>query len=236
VCNAESELRADVVDACQVLDGLGLTDAFGHVSARVERDAILLSPRVGPGLVSDPAAVLRLAPNGDVLDGDPTLVPGEAPLHYEILAARDDVASVVRFHGAACSAYSTLGRDLPATTGMGLMLGAQVPVHDTALTITTADGARAVASTLGNGAAVLLRGFGAVTVGVSVREAIVRAYFLERAAAGALSVLPIGEPIAYSAEQAAAFAARRAVIAEQVERAWSYLVARWSHVEEVVDA
>jgi ribulose-5-phosphate 4-epimerase/fuculose-1-phosphate aldolase len=219
----ETRLVDDVLAGCRILDVHGLTDAFGHLSCRTAEDEVLLSARVGPGLVRERAHVLRLTLEGEVLEGDPSLVPGEAALHLGVMRARPDVASVCRFHGPACFAWSSLGVPLPATTGLALMLGAEIPVHDAASTITTAEAAVACADTLGSGRGVLLRGFGAVTVGASVAQSVVAATFLERAAAAVLAARMAGEPRAYSREQADVFASRTAVIDEQIARAWTYL-------------
>src|SRR6266540_1918483 len=106
---------SDVADlllaACRVLDGEGLTEAFGHVSAR-DGGSLLLTPRVGPGLVGSVEELLRVDGSGALLAGDPDLVPGEAALHYAVYRARPDVACVCRFHGPAGLAFSTLGRPL----------------------------------------------------------------------------------------------------------------------------
>ena len=216
----------EIVAGCRILDGEGLTDAFGHLSRR-DGDSVLITARIGPGLVRSPEDILRVSMTGEVLEGDPSLLPGEAALHLGLMRARPDVVSVCRFHGPYCFAWATLGRPLPATSGMALMVGAPVPVHDTALTITTPEAADACAESLGAAGGVLLRGFGAVTVGSSVAEAIVRATFLERAAATVLRAHVVGSPREYSAEQAAAFVARTAVIDEQVQRAWTYLCDKW---------
>jgi ribulose-5-phosphate 4-epimerase/fuculose-1-phosphate aldolase len=218
----------EILAGCRILDGERLTDAFGHLSARTPDGDVLLTPRVGPGLVREQDQLLRLTLEGEVLDGDPALVPGEAPLHLGMLRSRPNVGAVCRFHGPACFAFSTLGAPLPATTGLALMLGAAVPVSETSSTVTTLDGAERCAATLGDAGGVLLQGFGAVTVGRTVAEAVVRATFLERAAAAVLAVRGVGEPHVYSREQAEAFRARTAVIDEQVARAWTYLCDKWS--------
>ncbi|MGE4427427.1 MAG: class II aldolase/adducin family protein [Solirubrobacteraceae bacterium] len=223
----DASLRRELLAACRILDGERLTDAFGHVSARAQNGTVLITPRVGPGLVERAEELLRLDLDGTVLDGDPALIPGEAALHLGVLRARPDLGSVVRFHGPDCFAWSTLVRPLPATTGLALMLGAQVPVHDVAVTVTRPEQADALAETLGRGTAVLLRGFGAVTAGESVADAVVRATFLERAASAVLRASVVGMPEAYDDAAADAFAARRPVIAEQVARAWTYLQERW---------
>jgi len=223
---ATTSIADDLVAGCHILDGERLTDAFGHLSARLAGGDVVITPRVGPGLVTSAGALLRLTAAGDVVDGDERLVPGETALHLGILEARPDVGAVVRFHGASCFAWSTLARPLPAASGLTLMLGGEVPVHDVAVTVTTLEQARALAGTLGAGSAVLLRGFGAVTTGATVAEAVVRATFLERAASIVLQASTVGEPVTYADDQIAAFSARTAVIAEQLERAWSYLAAR----------
>jgi hypothetical protein len=56
----------------------------------------------------------------------------------------------------------------------------------------------------------------------------VRATFLERAGAATIRAHAVGTPKVYSAAQAQAFAARTAVIDEQVRRAWTYLTSKWS--------
>jgi ribulose-5-phosphate 4-epimerase/fuculose-1-phosphate aldolase len=216
-------LRQTLVDACQVLAGERLTDAFGHLSARTPDGNVLLTPRVGPGLIRDAGDLLLLSADGELLDGDPSLVPGETAIHLGVLRHRPDVMGVCRFHGAACMAWSSLARPLLPSIGIALVFGAEVPVHDVALTITDAAGADAMAGTLGAGSAVLLRGFGAVTAGPSIEVAAVRATFLERAAAASLAAHAVGEPRVYPAAAAEAFLAREAVLAEQMARAWTYL-------------
>jgi ribulose-5-phosphate 4-epimerase/fuculose-1-phosphate aldolase len=188
-------VEVDLAVGSAILDGAGLTTAFGHLSAR-HGDTVLFNT------------------------GDP---PGEAAIHTAILAARANVMSVCRFHGPACLAWSTLGRPLPATTGMGLFLGASVPVFETQSTVRSPEHGAALAACLGDGNAVLLRGFGAVTVGRDVREAVARAWLLERSAAATLSAAAAGEPRPFDAAAATPFASGDGVAATQLERVWNWL-------------
>lgn len=224
---ATDPVAHDLVAGCRILDGERLTDAFGHLSARAGESEVLITPRVGPGLVHDPGELLAATAGGDVVGGDPAMLPGEAAIHFRILSARPDVGAVCRFHGASLMAWSTLGRPLPLTIAVALAFGGPVPVFQTALTVTTPEGGDALAATLGDGTAVILRGFGAVTVGATVAEAVVRATLLERAAASVVAAYAIGTPEHYSQAQADAFVARTAVLAEQVARAWTFLQRRW---------
>lgn len=216
----------DIVAACRVLDGEGLTEAFGHVSARLDDGSILMTPRVGPGLVGDAAALLRIDADGAVLDGDEALLPGEAALHLGAYRARDDVGAVVRMHGPSCLAASTALDALPAVCGVGMFCGHAVAVHDVAITVTTREGGDAVAKALGDGAAVALRGFGQVTVGADVRVALARAVFLERNASALLGGATAGTPRGYDAAATDAFLAAGAARREQIERSWTYWTTR----------
>lgn len=215
----------DLLAACAVLDGAGLTDAFGHVSERVA-GGCLMTPRVGPGLVRSAEELLRVGEAGQVLTGDASLVPGEAAMHLGVYAARADVGAVARTHGPATQAWATTGRPLPVILGQGMFLGGPVPVHDSGSTVTDAAGARALAATLGAGTAVLVRGFGQVVTGATVAEAVVRAVFMERTALAALRAAAVGGAVPFAQEQVDAFMSRPGPRGEQVARAWTYLCAK----------
>lgn len=220
-------LDDDLLAGCAVLDHEGLTTAFGHLSARAGEGLVRISGSAGPGLMAEPGDLLTIDHAGTVLDGDPAALAGEAAIHLGIYATHDDVLGVCRFHGPACLAFSTLGLPLRALIGMALFAGDEVPLHDTQTTITTRDQAAALAGTLGSGHAVLLHGFGAVTVGTSVADAVVRAWLLERGARAALDALAAGEPQCYPAGAAVAFDPEHSAAARgQLDRAWNYLKAR----------
>ncbi len=215
----------DIVAACRVLDGEGLTEAFGHVSARLDDGSILMTPRVGPGLVLSDDELLRIDADGGVLDGDGSLLPGEAALHLGAYAAREEVRAVVRMHGPSCLAVSTALDVVPAVAGIGMFCGAEVPVHDVSITVTSPEGGDAVAAALGSGPAIVLRGFGQVTVGEDVRVALARAIFLERNATALLGGAGVGFPRPYPQDAVDAFLAAGVGgnrIREQIERSWTY--------------
>jgi ribulose-5-phosphate 4-epimerase/fuculose-1-phosphate aldolase len=220
---AAQDTDADLLAGCAVLDHEGLTTAFGHLSARVGPDAIRISGNAGPGLNRSAEDLLTLDDAGAVTGGEPQARPGEAAIHLAILAARADVASVCRFHGPACLAFSTLGRPLPAVIGMTLFVGHEVPWFDTAITITAPEQGDALAGALGDAPAVLIRGFGAVTVGASVAAAVVRAWLMERGARAALDAGGAGNPLSYPAGAEAVFDGTTPASRGQLDRAWNYL-------------
>ncbi|MCW3039726.1 MAG: class aldolase/adducin family protein [Solirubrobacterales bacterium] len=214
---------ADLLTGCAILDGEGLTTAFGHLTARLDDGSILLSGNAGPGRVRSAADVVRVDAEGAVLDGDPALRAGELPIHLGLLAAVPAWGSVARFHGPATLAWGALNRPLPAVIGMGLFVGATVPVYDTHTTVTTPEQGRALAAVADGAPAVLLRGFGAATAGRTVREAVTRAWFLERNAAALLAASAAGTPDPFPASAAAPFVAADGPAAAQIDRLWTYL-------------
>ncbi|MEV4421497.1 class II aldolase/adducin family protein [Patulibacter sp. NPDC049589] len=215
-----------LVVACRILEHQGLTSAFGHVTSRLDdTEDVLISGSVGPGLVGGAQDVVRVGPGGDVRGGDASLLPGEAAVHLGILRARRDVTSVVRYHGPSSMAWGTLGRPLPATTGMGLFLGHEVPVFETSSTVTTPEHGDRLAAALGDGPAILMRGFGSVTVGRTIEEAVARAWLLERSAAAVLAAYAVATPLPYPASAAAPFASDEGPAPRQLARVWHYLQA-----------
>jgi HCOMODA/2-hydroxy-3-carboxy-muconic semialdehyde decarboxylase len=207
----------------RALERLGLVDAFGHLSARLADGRVLCTPRGAPGRVASVDALLLFDPRSGEL---PSAAPPEIHLHLAVLRRRADVHAVCRVHPPSTTAASLLGDALPACTAHGAYLGARVPVHDVARLGRDAATADAVAATLGDGRAVLIRGHGALTCGASVPEAVVWAWFLERAAAAWLAARAAGEPRAMSTEEVGAYAQMTPeALAVQIGRAWEFLLA-----------
>jgi len=61
----ETDAIADILAGCAILDGEGLTTAFGHLSARTGEDRLSLSGSAGPGLIrtADDLLTVDLAGN-----------------------------------------------------------------------------------------------------------------------------------------------------------------------------
>jgi HCOMODA/2-hydroxy-3-carboxy-muconic semialdehyde decarboxylase len=216
----------DLLAGCAILEDVGLTTVFGHLSVRLGDGEVVVSPGSGPGSVRDEADLVSLSMSGEPRRGTREAVPGEAAIHLGVLARRADVGSVCRSHGPAGLAWSTLGRPLPTTVGIGMSFGDRVRVFDTASTITQLQRADELAEYLGEDNELLLRGFGAITVGATVREAVVRGWLMECSAAATLAATMAGEPLPYSADEAARQSGSAERAAKQTERIWNYLAGR----------
>jgi ribulose-5-phosphate 4-epimerase/fuculose-1-phosphate aldolase len=215
----EGELRGDVAEAARVLSSLGLVTAYGHVSARF-----------GPSMLITPAADLALVTASSVLEVPlsaagalPAGVPAEAWAHLAFYRARPDAAAIARGQPASAFAAAATATSLAPLHGQAAWLGESVPVHDGATLLRSAELAESAARSLPSGEALLLRGNGALTLGVTPGVAVARMWLLRAAcdvylaagaAAGAGRVRPLST---------AEVASWRAVGGELLPRLWQHL-------------
>jgi HCOMODA/2-hydroxy-3-carboxy-muconic semialdehyde decarboxylase len=218
--NSDLELlREELLDASLIVDSRELIKAYGHLSARIPgRDAMLMTPRRSPGLLTDLDEIIVVDFDGSLLEGmGPVAI--EAALHSEIYRTRPDIASVVRTHAKYSNVMSILRRPPRVVHGFGSFLGAEVPIFDPPILVADPSVARDVVAVLGVGDAILLRGNGSVVVGGSVPEATVKAIFLEESCELQYLALCAGQPV-YLSE--AEIASRRDSGHDYVGRAWEY--------------
>src|SRR4249920_958292 len=168
------ELKQKLVDGCHILDREGITDGFGHVSVRIPgTDAFLTIAGVSPGRATLDRLIM-LDFDGNYLGGEKS-PPYEWPIHACIMRARPDVMSVCHTHSKWSSLFSVLKKGLrPAHMyGRFLPVGG-APIYPKAGLITSVERGQALADTLKDGAAALLRAHGDTVVGASVEQAILR--------------------------------------------------------------
>jgi ribulose-5-phosphate 4-epimerase/fuculose-1-phosphate aldolase len=217
-----ADLRGEVITACRVLTHFRIVEAFGHVSARVAGERVLITPRRALGLVTEPELVeLDLSGRQVAGEGSPPL---EAAMHLAVYRRRPDVMAIARGHPRHVAAYGCAGEPLRVAHGFGANLGAVVPVFTQPFLITSAEMAEGVADALGAAQAVILQSSGMLAVGQSVPHACVQALFLEETAeVQLLAQAARFTPRFYSPE-----AAQRRHGDDRVHepvRAWEYYVA-----------
>jgi len=107
--DAERTLRRDVALANRIIERRGLSNAFGHASARIPGTNTFLFPtRRSPGFADENKLL--------VLDTDGKLISGEgAPnselwIHARGYAARADVGGIVHAHPSACVCLTQIGQ------------------------------------------------------------------------------------------------------------------------------
>ena len=214
-------MKETIVAAGKILEGLGLVGGFGHVSARVDKETFIMTPKKSPALV-EPDELVLLDNEGNVLSGSPPL---EMPLHAAVYRRRGDVAAICRVHAFYASVLAAARIPLKAVHGFGCHVDREVPLYEglTDLVTTQAQG-EGVADCLGNGDAVIIRANGTLVTGNSVEQACVRAVYLEESARMLHQALLVGEPAYLGAEE---YSARRMWCLEEQRRAWEYYTSRF---------
>jgi ribulose-5-phosphate 4-epimerase/fuculose-1-phosphate aldolase len=217
-----SDLKAQMVTGCMILSDQGLVEGFGHLSARLPGDRILMTPRKALGLVvADELLTLDL--DGQVLEGSGRAAV-EVAMHLAVYRRRPDVQAIARTHSRGAAVFGALGRPLRAVHRFGCHLGAQVPVFPDFTLVGQRELGEAIADLLGDGQAVLLRGNGTLITAPTLVEAVMRAVWLEESAAIQLAALATGQEPQYLTPEEARRAAAMDMPHEPV-RAWEFYAA-----------
>jgi ribulose-5-phosphate 4-epimerase/fuculose-1-phosphate aldolase len=217
----------ELVDANHILFDQGVVDGFGHVSMRhpVRPNRFLLARSMAPALVTE-TDVLEFGPDGAPTEAGGPAVYLERFIHSEIYRTRPDVVSVVHSHSPAVVPFSVVsGTKLRPICHMCGFLGAATPVFEirdvagpgSDLLIRDSRLGAALAQSLGQSAAVLMRGHGSTVVGGTLRQAVFRAVYTEVGARLQSEAMRLG-PVIYLTEEEGEATAR--TNDAQIDRTW----------------
>src|SRR5438309_2023223 len=120
----DQDLTTLMVTACRIMDGHGLTQSFGDVSARMG-DWIIMTPARPPGKVTADS-LLTFTLDGDRINGL-SPISLETPLHLAIYRARPDVAAICRTYSPYAGVMGAANQRIEVGNGLGGMLGRYVP-------------------------------------------------------------------------------------------------------------
>src|SRR5882672_7050012 len=224
---APPALKADVALANLVIERLGLSNAFGHASARIPGgDTFLMPTRRSPGFASA-STLLTLDAEGRIVSGKGK-PNSELWIHARIYAARPDVGAVVHAHPPACVCLTQIGQPHRVVHNQGGAFRAGVPEYERIGLIRTRELGDLLARKLGPGVAVMMRGHGITTAATDVRTATVAACLLEESARLQLDMLASAGGDAsrlrdYTREEAESVGDQ--ISPRVVERAWEYYAA-----------
>ena len=184
------DLLQDLAAANRILVAQGVFDAAGHVSMRHPSASgrFIMSRAMAPALVRS-KDLIELDLDGVACAADGRQAFIERFIHAEIYKARPDVMAVAHSHSASVIPFGLTGVPLRAMYHNAAFLAAGVPVFDirenfgtTSIVIDSPQKGAALAATLADKAAALLRAHGMVTVGPSLQAAVFRAVFTESSA------------------------------------------------------
>jgi ribulose-5-phosphate 4-epimerase/fuculose-1-phosphate aldolase len=206
------QLKRDFVAALRIINLRGLSDAFAHLSARLDGgDKMLFMPRKSPALVQSRELF--------VVDFDKD-VP-QSSVHQAIYKIRPDARAVMHFHSPQTILLSVTGQTVRPMHNYSAIFSEGVPLFNKPGQTETPEKAAEIAKALGLSKAILLRGHGAVVVGASIPEVCMLSLYLEESARLQVEAMKLGEPIYLSREEAEKIA-RQTFKPASTARAWDH--------------
>jgi ribulose-5-phosphate 4-epimerase/fuculose-1-phosphate aldolase len=165
----EGDLRADLVTCSRLLSFVDVLGYSGHLSARLDAERYLIQPRDLSRAALTPDDLLVVDLGGTVLSGD-SPPPVEAAIHSEVLRARADVNMVCHGHPRASTTFSMVDVPLLPMRHFAYKFPTGLAVHPDTTHIRERGQGEAVAKTLGDSGACLLRSHGTVVVGDTMQN------------------------------------------------------------------
>jgi len=196
---------ADLVTANRILANEGILDGLGHVSVRTPGDPsrFLLARSIAPELVTADD-ILEYGLDGEPIDARGRDSYRERFIHSEIYRARPDVQAIVHCHTPSLIPFAASDVPMRAMYHMAAFVSFGVPVFDirkeagmTDLLVSDTRLGRALARTLGDKYAALMKHHGAVVVANSIGNAVGRAVYLDANARVQLQTMQLGGRATY---------------------------------------
>ena len=194
----EWALRQDLACAYRAVAAHGWDDlSFTHLSARVPgaEFAFLLNPyHLGFEEITA-SSLLKLDADGrSLIDNGMPMNAAGFTIHSALQLGRADVNAVIHLHTVAGTAVSMMACGLlPVSQAAGSVVG-DLAYHDyEGIAVDLSERERLIQH-MGTRNSMILRNHGTLTVGTTIGEAFMRAYFLERACAMQVAALSaVGE-------------------------------------------
>jgi ribulose-5-phosphate 4-epimerase/fuculose-1-phosphate aldolase len=201
---ADSQI-ADLVAGNRILAMEGVLDGMGHISVRhaTRPDRFFLARSMAPELVTA-ADILEYDLEGKPIDARDRTSYLERFIHSEIYRLRPDVRAIVHCHTPSLIPFAASDVPLRAMYHMAAFVAEGVPVWDirkaagvTDLLVRDAALGRALAQSLGQKSAALMRGHGAVVVAASIPNVVGRSIYLDVNAKAQAQAIALGGKITY---------------------------------------
>jgi ribulose-5-phosphate 4-epimerase/fuculose-1-phosphate aldolase len=210
-----------------MLNELEILGYSGHVSARLPGDRILIQSFDQSRAALKPDMLLICDLDGRMLSGpDGQRPPAEVFLHTEILRVRPDVNSIAHFHHDRTTVFTLAeGPRLVPIKNHAVRWASGIPVHADPSHVNTVARGRALAATLGEHHAALIRAHGQVVVAESIPALLIDCvHFVENAMAMYDAAL-LGRVLALSDAEIESF--RQDLKRDKhISKLWTYYVGR----------
>ncbi len=221
----------DLVLSYRILAAHGVVDAYGHISMRsgTDPERYFISRSLAPELVTE-ADIMEFDLDSRPIDQQGRSMYLERYIHGEIYKARPEVMAVVHNHSPSVIPFGVADVPMRPLFNTAAFVGKGVPVFEVRdfqpsgdVIIKTPHLGASLAEVLGGHPAALMRGHGAVVVGTSVPEAVIRSVYLELSAklqAQTLTLAGADGTIAYFDDAEVTETCARQDSARTWERTW----------------
>jgi len=228
---ADRQLIEDLVAANKILAMQGVLDGWGHVSVHHNRDPnrFLLSRSLAPELITA-KDILEFDLDNDPVDAKGRNLYTERFIHGEIYKTRPDVAAVAHMHAPPVIPFGVIDVPLKPIYHRAAFIALGVPIFEirdvagiTDLLIRNPELGRALAKSIADKPAVLMRGHGATVVGPTLQRLVGRSIFLAMNAtlqAQAMALAPGGRIKYLDLEEARLIEAREGYGLGRAWEAW----------------
>lgn len=220
------ELKVKLAMACRMLFLAELVDYSGHISARIPgTDRFLINGHPVSRSAVTPDDIVTVDRDGKRVKGkwNP---PSELPMHVRTYLARNDVQSVAHLHNRMVVVLSMADRPLMPASNPGALFGpGTIPVYQDPALIHTNEQGDAVAKTLGNRDAAILRGHGSIVVGESIEWTFAGCIDLEESAMRLCFASFMGPVRFYTDDEAARVAQGRRRM-PVIQKVWDHYAAK----------
>jgi L-ribulose-5-phosphate 4-epimerase len=187
------QLREDLVTCTRLLVQQEILDYSGHLSARVpgSDELVLVQPRDTSRAALSPDDLLIVDLEGNLVEGDGIPV-AETAIHTGVYRARPDVNVVCHGHPTMSTAFSVVDTPLVPVRHFAYKNPNGLPIHPDPTHIVTNEQGDALAKTLGQGNASLMRSHGTVVVSTRIQELFMDCVDLEENARTLLYARQLG--------------------------------------------
>jgi HCOMODA/2-hydroxy-3-carboxy-muconic semialdehyde decarboxylase len=225
----DPKLIEDLVAANRILAMEGILDGWGHVSVRHPKNPnrYLMSRNLAAELVTT-ADIMEFDLDSVAVDRRGRDLYSERFIHGEILKARPDVNAVIHTHAPPLIPFTVTKVPMRPMYHRAAFVAQGIPVFDiregfgmTDMLIRNQAHGQALAKSLGDKPAALMRGHGAIVVAPSLPRLVGRSVFLVKNATLQQQALALGGTIIYlDAEEARLIEAREGYGLERAWEAW----------------
>jgi ribulose-5-phosphate 4-epimerase/fuculose-1-phosphate aldolase len=222
------QLKFEVAACTRLLNHEGILGYSGHVSARLpDGETLLIQSFDASRNDLSPEELFIVDLDGNVLDGPADARPvNEVEIHSEIMRARPDVNAVLHYHPEIATLFTMVeGIELVPMKNHAYRWANGIPIHPESWHIDTPERGRAMAETMGDCNAVLLRAHGAVIVSEDVRSLMVDAAHFEENAKALYDANRLGKVTPLSRSETEEFGANFKRTNHSV-KLWRYFLSR----------